>query len=64
MVPTLTQQMYLKFFVYFYKTQDASHFRTAVDRLIEINPEQKDAYMTIVDYMQKNKSIPVINIEN
>ncbi|MEI6316347.1 MAG: hypothetical protein WCO65_01305 [bacterium] len=64
MVSELTKQAYLKFFVYFYKQNDIKRFTETVQRLISIDPEQKASYQTIVDYIQKNHTMPLVNIEN
>lgn len=54
--------LYEHFFMYYYQRKDVERFSIAAHRLLSVDPSQKDAYTTIVNYLDAHHSIPLLNI--
>ena len=62
--PGFTTQIYQELLRHFYKANDIEHFTTTINRLVEVDTEQKYAYLGVIDYMKTNHNIPTLNLES
>ena len=60
--PAFTKQAYQEFVKYFYEKSDFNNFQVVVSRLSIVDPDQKYAYLEVLDYMKKNNKIPKLNL--
>lgn len=58
------QKIYENLFAYYYQTKNVADFTTVVKRLAVWDPQQSAIFDKILDYIQKNNSIPLLNIQN
>ena len=61
--PSLTLDVYRKFIVYYYDLGDLPRFETVVERLVSLDPAQDAGYATILDYIKKNGTMPIVNLQ-
>ena len=59
----LPKTLYEKFLMYYYGKKNTDNFRIVVSRLMSLNSEQTATYQKIIDYIDKNKVIPSLNIK-
>jgi tetratricopeptide (TPR) repeat protein len=55
---------YNDLFVHYYQKKDVKHFSIVLRRLIQIDQRQSDAYTKILEYVERTKRIPPININS
>jgi tetratricopeptide (TPR) repeat protein len=60
----ILKNMYERFFTYYYERKDIPHFVIVIKRLLILDPDQGDAYTTILNKTQRNNQIPVVPILN
>ena len=60
--PDFTKSVYQELVRYYYQQNDIVNFTTAITRLLTLDPDQKTAYTSILDYMKINNKIPRLNI--
>ena len=57
-----TRNAYLRLLGFYYKKKDQVHFLNVVLHLKTADPDQRDTYQKIEDYIREHKAIPNINI--
>lgn len=61
-LPILTETIYKRMLTYYYGRSDLDRFKTVASRLeIFASDEESETYRAIIDYIDKNNSIPSIN---
>lgn len=58
--PELIQSLYQHLAIYFYKKNDKDRYMKVANRLIDLDPKQKDLYQMVIDYINKNNKFPVL----
>jgi tetratricopeptide (TPR) repeat protein len=61
--PPLTLQIYQKFLYYYYHGGDMARLDTVAKRLAVLDPGQKDAFLGLSAYLEKNHSMPILDIQ-
>lgn len=59
----INRKKYLEMFIYFYQKKDIVRFRVVSSRLVEFDPERKELYQKIVEYINKENKIPYLQFE-
>lgn len=62
-MPVLTITIYRKMLSHYYTLRDTERFYKVTKRLVQLDPDQKEAYETILSYMDEQGVIPNISIE-
>ena len=60
--PDFTKSVYQELLRSYYSKNDTANFLTVVNRLVSVDPNQKNAYDGVLDYMKLNNKIPKLNI--
>ncbi len=61
---TLTESIYKKMLTYYYGRGDVEHFVIVARRLEGIVTDESATYKSILDYIEKNKTLPSINFNS
>ncbi len=61
--PTLSKKIYQKLLYHFYNTKEVDQFLIVIRRLPQYDPAQASIYATIIEYVTKHHSVPLLDLQ-